>query len=220
MEIWKAVKDYPRYEVSSLGRFRKDGTKIRKWDYSSDKYLIVRLRNEHGYINKAIHVLVIEAFIKRPNYKCEVNHKDCNRSNNCIENLEYVTHKQNLEHAEFNGRMDYRHRTGKDHPSYGKTLPSEVINNMRAAHNKNGDHPNYVLTDSQVCNIKQRRFNGESIESLAIEFNQSKANISLICKGKRRSKIAPEYTMKPKNTVKGSPTMRVKTKISTIKRGE
>lgn len=194
MEIWKPIKYFPGYEVSSFGRF-KAHNKIRKWDYSLNKYITVRITNNSASINKYLHVLVIEAFIQRPEYPCEVNHKDCNKSNNCIENLEYLTHEENMEHARFNGQMDYKTLKGSEHPLYGTTLKEETKSRMKASHNKNGKHPNYVLTDSQVYEIKKRRFEGSEMEVLAIEFKQTVANISFICSGKRRAKIAPEYTI-------------------------
>lgn len=58
-----------------------------------------------------------------------------------------------------------------------------------------GEHANYVLTDIQVAEIKRRRHEGEALADLANEYNQTVANLSLICRGLRRGRIAPEYTM-------------------------
>ncbi len=194
MEIWKGIKEYPRYEVSNLGRIRTDGIKIKEWDSSINKYITIRLTNECHSKFYLVHILVIEAFIDRPDYECEVNHKDCIKSNNKLDNLEYSTKLENMIHAKENGRM--KKRSGKDSHMYGTNLSEETKAEMKASHNKNGDHPNYILSDSQVFEIKKRRCEGEKILVLANEFNQTKANISLICSGKRRSNIAPEYTMK------------------------
>lgn len=45
------------------------------------------------------HRVVAEAFIPNPNHKPCVNHLDCNRDNNCVENLEWVTHSENSQYA-------------------------------------------------------------------------------------------------------------------------
>lgn len=198
MEIWKQIKDYPRFEVSNFGRIRIDGEKVRTWSVDLDWYVAIRLRNEHRTKIRPVHCLVMETFAPTDKPGMEVNHKDCRKSNNYLDNLEYVSHADNMKHAIESGRMEFRKRKGKDHPLYGRNIPDKAKENMKAAHNRNGDHPNYVLTDEQVKEIKKRRFNGELIPVLAREYNQTKANISLICLGKRRKDIAPEYTVKPK----------------------
>jgi hypothetical protein len=204
MEIWHKIKDFPSYEVSNLGRFKKPDGKIRKWDYSANKYITVRVRNSNACTLKLLHILVIEAFIDRPNYKCEVNHKDGNKSNNCLDNLEYTTHKDNIKHAIKTGLIKYL--SGSGHPLYGIPLSKETKDKIKAAHQSNGlKRTNYKLTDSQVYEIKKRRFEGSDMESLAIEFKQTAGNISLICAGKRRSNISPEY-----NTIKKIPKRRAK----------
>ena len=66
--------------------------------------------NEKGYLSvelwcnykrkvKKIHRLVAETFIKNPFFKKEINHKDGNKKNNCVENLEWCTRSENMSHA-------------------------------------------------------------------------------------------------------------------------
>jgi hypothetical protein len=196
METWKKIKDYPNYEVSDLGRFRKIGGKTLSWDSAPNKYITVRINNGNGRKMRLVHILIIEAFIDRPDYPCEVNHKDCNKANNRLDNLEYITHKENIKHAIRNGRMKFK--KGIESPLYGRNISIEVKAKMREAHNKNGNHPNYKLTDSQVLDLKKRRFNGEALIVLAYVFKQTTANISAICTGKRRSNIGHEYTIPAK----------------------
>src|SRR5271157_4213425 len=109
-EIWKSIyKGY--YEVSNLGRVRriKPGSpntyvgKILKVHNKKDSYVKVQLyrivdgkRYRKPY---EVHVLVAKKFIGPCHVGKEVNHKDLDKSNNRVDNLEYVTSKGNKEHA-------------------------------------------------------------------------------------------------------------------------
>lgn len=103
-EIWKDIKDYEGlYQVSDLGRVKsldrfvccKNNTtklcKGRLLRIHKNDYLFVRLCNESIYKTKYIHKLVAQAFIPNPNGLPEINHKDENKLNNNIENLEWCT---------------------------------------------------------------------------------------------------------------------------------
>lgn len=96
---WREVKEYNHYEVNQFGEIRH---KIRK------KILKPRINNGYQYvnfkingknINFSVHRIVANAFIPNPNGYTEVNHKDYNRSNNCVDNLEWVSSSQNKYHA-------------------------------------------------------------------------------------------------------------------------
>ena len=114
-EVWKDVKGYEGiYEVSTLGRVRthKDKTTftekhgVRKW-----KQRILKAKkckqNSHrvdlwkGGVNKTwlVHRLVALAFIPNTNNLETVNHIDGNRLNNCADNLEWLSHGDNIRHA-------------------------------------------------------------------------------------------------------------------------
>ena len=103
-ENWKPVPGFDgHYEVSSLGRVRslpwpghhKEAIIMKVFRQNSG-YLVVTL---HGGKKKLLHRLVAEAFIENPNGKTFVNHIDGNRLNNNIENLEWVTPRENCEHS-------------------------------------------------------------------------------------------------------------------------
>jgi len=106
-EIWRTIKDFPDYAVSTNGRVKRiKATKknsyvgrILKPYLSGRKYLRVLLSSPKYKKHKAIQHLVLETFISpRPESK-ECNHKDGNKSNNCVENLEWVTSSENSIHA-------------------------------------------------------------------------------------------------------------------------
>ena len=102
-EEWKTIEDYPNYSVSNLGRVRNDRSgQIRTLHKCGGKssYLQVYFYQDK-YTRKyfLVHRLVATAFIPNPDNLSEVNHIDGNRLNNTAENLEWVSHEENLTHA-------------------------------------------------------------------------------------------------------------------------
>lgn len=93
MEIWKKVKGFNDYSVSSTGRIRNDKTgTIRKLQVYAKDYYSVRL----NYKNLLVHRLVAEAFIENPENKKIVDHINGDRKDNRVENLRWVTTRENL----------------------------------------------------------------------------------------------------------------------------
>lgn len=106
VEIWKSIPSLNnKYEASNIGRFRNAETKkILKQFENVHGYMVLQARPEKNKtVNIRIHQAVAEAFLgKRPDGYV-VNHKDGNKHNNHIENLEYVTSGENNQHALDNG---------------------------------------------------------------------------------------------------------------------
>lgn len=105
MEIWKDIKGYEGvYKISNLGKINSLPRK-----HSKGK-ILNPAKNNRGYLRVAlcfegkarydsIHRLVAETFIPNPKNLTEVNHKDGNKLNNTVENLEWTTRTQNQIHA-------------------------------------------------------------------------------------------------------------------------
>ncbi len=99
LEIWKDVEGYEgKYQVSTWGRVR--GRKgILKPYLNYNGYEKVELWNGDIGRKFRVHRLVAMAFIPNPNELPQVNHKDGNRTNNSVTNLEWVTNAENAQKA-------------------------------------------------------------------------------------------------------------------------
>ena len=130
MEKWRDIPGYEGfYQGSDLGNVRSIRfNKIRNmksWD--SHGYRAVELCMNNNRYTVGIHRLVALTFIPNPENKPEVNHKDRNKSNNNVENLEWVTQSENVAHA-------YRHGveprpTHQDQPFQKEIL--DIIENKK-----------------------------------------------------------------------------------------
>ncbi|MEH7116923.1 HNH endonuclease [Neobacillus vireti] len=99
MEQWK---DFEGYKVSSHGRVLKKNVEEMKGFYDQNGYKVVDLHgNGRTKVKKRmkVHRLVAMLFVENPDNKPHVNHIDGQKGNNHFENLEWVTHKENMKHA-------------------------------------------------------------------------------------------------------------------------
>lgn len=107
-EEWRDVIGFGGfYQVSNTGKVRsccnshgtKGAWKLRSLSVNHDGYLKVRLIQGDKDLTKRVHTLVAEAFIPNPNNFTTVNHKDGNKTNNHVDNLEWADRSQQMIHA-------------------------------------------------------------------------------------------------------------------------
>lgn len=113
-EIWKDIKNYENlYKVSNIGRvksverYRKGKSdskvlvkeRILKFKIDKDGYYCVSLSKDNILKSFRLPRLVAEAFIPNPHNYPQVNHIDEDKTNNRVENLEWVDCKQNINHS-------------------------------------------------------------------------------------------------------------------------
>ena len=111
-EIWKTIPNFEKdTEVSNLGNVRRIDSKTGKYIKRSihkdkDGYLHVCLKklSNNRYTHQGIHRLVAMAFIPNPDNKPCVNHIDSDITNNKVDNLEWVTPKENVHHSYLYGK--------------------------------------------------------------------------------------------------------------------
>jgi len=118
-EIWKDVKGYEGlYKVSNFGRVKslKYGMERILKTGKGSYYLTVSLYFDNKLKTAKVHRLVAMAFIENPDNKPFVNHLDEDKYNNNVNNLEWVTHKENMNYG-----------TRIDRQAKAKSIPIKVI---------------------------------------------------------------------------------------------
>lgn len=103
IEVWKSIIGYEDlYFVSNKG-FIKNAKNVLTNYRSVERNYYIRDLSKNGKVKRFfVHRLVLETFYPRDGYNrkfLDVNHKDGNTINNCLENLEWVTRSENMKHA-------------------------------------------------------------------------------------------------------------------------
>lgn len=98
-EHWKQIQDFPNYHISTFGNIKNIITNKLLKPCNKGGYYHVSLVNSITRKSLKIHRLVSIAFIPNPENKPEVNHKDKNKLNNNINNLEWATRSENMSHC-------------------------------------------------------------------------------------------------------------------------
>lgn len=130
-----------------------DGTVYRYWRNRKQWQRQSPRKHTNGYMrgviygkDRYIHRLVAELFVSNPNGYKEVNHKDGDKTNNHVDNLEWCTRAQNCKHTFQTGLREYREL-------------SEM--------GKKGGRGNRLFTDTQVIDIRRLRANGMKVKDIA-----------------------------------------------------
>lgn len=197
-EIWKDIQGYEGlYQVSNLGRIKRIRFINNVTNKPQDKFLSMKKIDNLGYQTVALckdgqikykrtHRIVAETFIPNPqNLPC-VNHKDGNKLNNLIDNLEWCTYSQNTRHAMSSGLINIeKHKIA-------------VQNNMKIAHSYCKEHHLYAgennynakLKKEDILEIKKIYQNKEmQIKQIALKYNVCTSTISRIVHNKSWTNI-------------------------------
>lgn len=176
MEEWKDINGFDNYQISNTGKVRNvKRNKELKPCIGGNGYYVINLRCSLKTYTKYIHRLVAEHFLDEPSKeqiiwasetiygKVQVNHKDGNKTNNHIDNIEWSTGKENIQHACDIG--------------LAKPIPPD---------NKGRSNGQSKLTEEQVLEIRKLYAeSGYTQSELAIKYNLNSSTINLIVNRRR-----------------------------------
>ena len=170
LEIWRQIKEYPRYSVSNFGRVKNNNTdKVLKGytDFKGYQRVCIHCRSEGIRKDLKVHRLVAEAFVPNPDNKPQVNHIDGNKQNNAASNLEFCTNQENQTHF-WRYLNNEQNKANRINAHKGKGLLSDNPNSKSVIR----------LEDGKVF---------RTIKEAAEELNISYIHIGEVCKGKRKT---------------------------------
>ena len=150
------------YEVSDHGRLRRIGGRLLNPKPNEYGYRRVSLHINGRQVYRVVHRIVLEAFIGVCPAGKVTNHKNGNKTDNRLDNLEYVTPAENNNHAR---------RCGLWRPARGE------------------EHGFSKLTDEAVLEMRRLARAGVSLEKIAPRYGVTASNVSLIVRGKRWAHI-------------------------------
>lgn len=174
--IWKAIQGnfFWNYEVSDNGNIRHDNYIVPQ--SNSNGYKLVSLKLRDGkYKQYRVHRLVAMTFIPNPYNFPQINHKDENKSNNCVDNLEWCT-------ALYNNTYGSRPNRIRESNSR-RGCPDTVRNKIR-----------HTVTLKQGKGVEQYDLNGNLLNVFQSTMDAERNTgiphniISAICRGKRTNK--------------------------------
>jgi hypothetical protein len=125
-EIWKPAVE--QYEISNFGNLRKLGTII-GGSITNKGYRYFQLQREGKRVNYLYHNLVANAFIGERPLKYDTDHINRNKLDNRLENLRYITHKEN-------GKNTDRYKENVDRYKSGRIRPPSEATGVRRAKGK------------------------------------------------------------------------------------
>lgn len=129
VESWKRHSNIEKLEVSSFGRVRSVNGHYYKSYLINSGYLQIQFRMNKKHVHKSVHRLVAQVFIPNPDNLPEVNHKDCDKTNNKVENLEWCTSSYNKQYRE---KFGISTTESQGHPLFAINLTTLEISHFRS----------------------------------------------------------------------------------------
>lgn len=175
VEKWKEIQSIPNVLVSNTGRVKTKPYEMRLQDgrvrHYPEKEIAILNDVSNGYQNVSIHMygeryhcklhrLMAEAFLPTVKGKSCINHKDGNKLNNNLSNLEWVSYSENRQHAIDNSLVFWCDESRKN-----------IGDNSR------------LLNNVEICEILKMRISGSTLEDIANLKNIPKTTVCRVCNG-------------------------------------
>lgn len=184
----EVFRDIPNtnYQIGCFGNIRnkKNGRISIPFDRNRTGYVRAILFDGSGNKKRYfVHRLVAQAFIPNPENKPQVNHIDGDKTNNCVENLEWTTREENMQHAYHTLKRKFGFAYGFGGSDIvwnkGKKMPEGLSKRCWETRRKN--------TPERKAEIISKYNSGTTISTLAKEYDMSPTGIKYIIKKQKRS---------------------------------
>ena len=143
-EVWKTYPEFDFIQGSSLGRVRTidrvvsngKGTRlvkgrVLKQQLDKDGYLYVLFKVNGKTVARKVHRIVAQTFIPNPDNLPQANHKDCDRTNNNVKNLEWCTASYNMQYRE---KYGVSNTESLGHPLFAVNLTTLEVSRFCSQH--------------------------------------------------------------------------------------
>jgi hypothetical protein len=191
-EIWKKIENYDNYFISNLGRVKTmDKNLIRKTYLDRDGYVQLTLSQNSKIKRFRMHQLVAKHFLSNPNNYKYVNHKDRNKQNNSVENLEWISFKDNCIHRNKTSHL------ARPMIKKSKKLKEKIIAPECSVWRKCVSDPNYEVSDTGYV-----RRNGRVLKNMLTPYGYHEiyfSNKGHITNNKVHRLVAEAFIPNPKN---------------------
>lgn len=164
MEQWKVIEGFETYSVSNTGKVKNNRTNYVVKSWVNRGYEFVRLHSKllGGCKGVRVHRLVANAFIPNPDNLPMVNHKDEDKTNNHVDNLEWCSNKYNLNYGTRNQRISDKLKVimiGNNRRGYGVIIDGVEYQSIKDASINTGVSRNALYK-------KQPEYKGHKIQYL------------------------------------------------------